>query len=177
MNAALAYILLWYPWDTEATSETCPLRSVLLRITNLCRSHTGPDWKMGGYKSCRWITPVTASPKDAGSTQSTAIIYPAAALTVRKPGPLAAWDIEHRGRWWATIYAKRYCNVRNSKNRPRNYSMEYFPMDKKQQKEDRASFRSSFTSSYPKMVSSNLHSGFSERKSFVEHRLQCQLWQ
>lgn len=55
-----------------------------------------------------------------------------------------------------------------------NYFMEYFSTDKRQQKENKASFCPSFTSSHLKMVSLNFHSGFSKYKNFVEYRLWSQ---
>lgn len=95
------------------------------------------------------------------STQFMAIIDPAALLTISK-------------QVMTTAYAKRYCNERNSKNSSMYYSTEYFPTNKRQQKENKASFCSSSTSSHLKMISLNFHSGFSEYRSFVEHRLRCQ---
>lgn len=93
MNAALAYILLWCPWDKEASPENCPLTAVLLRPRPLCRSHTGPDWETGWWKSNMWITVVTVNREDTKSTWFTPTTYSGAALTVRKPCPPAAWDI------------------------------------------------------------------------------------
>lgn len=178
MNAALAYILLWCPQDKEATSENCPLTIVLLWLRHHCRSHRGPNWETGWWMSIMW-TAIPVSPKNTTSTWSTAATYTGGALTVRKPCPLSAWDM---GQYFTRALDEPLHMLRDNWNIRKKNSKEMLhggvspSANKRQWKENRASFCASFTSSCPKMVSLNWDSDFSRPRSFVEQGLQCQFW-